>query len=91
MENAKRRARLELLFLLLLLVLGWAIRLYDLDEPPLDFHPTRQLFSALKARGIYYAAHPQLLPSWQLEFALQQSRELPTIEPEILEHLVACF
>jgi hypothetical protein len=89
MENAKRRARLELLFLLLLLVLGWAIRLYDLDEPPLDFHPTRQLFSALKARGIYYAAHPQLLPPWQLEFALQQSRELPTIEPEILEHLVA--
>ncbi len=89
MGNAKNEARLEPFFLVLLLALGWTIRLYDLDDPPLDFHPTRQLFAALKARGIYYAAHPHLLPAWQLEFALQQRKELPTIEPEILEHLVA--
>ncbi len=89
MGNAKGSARLKPLFLLLFLVLGWAIRLYDLDDPPLDFHPARQLFAGLKARGIYYEAHPYLLPAWQLEFALQQRRELPTIEPEILEHLVA--
>lgn len=76
-------------FLLLLLVLGWLIRLYDLDDPPLDFHPTRQLFSALKARGIYYAAHPDLLPEWKLKFAIQQREKLATIEPEIMEHLVA--
>ncbi|MFO3795859.1 MAG: ArnT family glycosyltransferase [Anaerolineales bacterium] len=75
--------------LLLLLVAAWLIRLYDLDDPPLDFHPTRQLFSALKARGIYYAAHPALLPEWKLRFALQQRQKLATIEPEIMEHLVA--
>ncbi|MEJ5241736.1 MAG: hypothetical protein WHS87_11110 [Anaerolineales bacterium] len=51
MENAKVDLRQGLLLLLLLLT-GWLIRLYDLDDPPLDFHPTRQLFSALKARGI---------------------------------------
>ncbi|MFN3742305.1 MAG: ArnT family glycosyltransferase [Anaerolineales bacterium] len=75
--------------LLLLLVAGWLIRLYDLDDPPLDFHPTRQLFSALKARGIYYATHPELLPEWKLKFAIRQREKLATIEPEIMEHLVA--
>lgn len=79
----------QFFLLAFLLVSGWLIRLYDLDDPPLDFHPTRQLFSALKARGLYYAAHADLLPEWKLEFALQKRRELATIEPEILEHLVA--
>src|SRR5690606_34774688 len=40
---------------LLLFVAAAALRLYDLTDPPLDFHPTRQLYSALKARGMYYA------------------------------------
>ena len=31
-----------------------AIRLYDLTDLPLDFHPTRQLVSFIKARGYYY-------------------------------------
>ena len=35
-----------------------AIRLYDLTDLPLDFHPTRQLVSIIKARGIYYQTHP---------------------------------
>lgn len=48
MENAKVDLRQGLLLFLLLLT-GWLIRLYDLDDPPLDFHPTRQLFLALKA------------------------------------------
>jgi hypothetical protein len=26
-----------------LLLIGLGIRLYDLTDPPLDFHPTRQL------------------------------------------------
>ena len=30
-----------------------AIRLYDLTDLPLDFHPTRQLVSFIKARGLY--------------------------------------
>ncbi len=40
--------------LVLILMAGFAIRLYDLTDLPLDFSPTRQLFSALKARGLYY-------------------------------------
>ncbi len=40
--------------LALMLLVGFALRMYDLTDPPLDFAPTRQLFSAIKARGMYY-------------------------------------
>lgn len=77
------------LALLLLFGLGLAIRLYDLTDLPLDFHPTRQLFSAVKARGMYYQTRWDL-PNWQRTLAIQQWKSKVTIEPEIMEHLAAC-
>ena len=54
------------------------------------FHPTRQLFSALKARGMYYAdASLTDAPAEQRQFAIQQGKLRATIEPEILEKLTA--
>ena len=44
--------------LLVLFLAGLGIRLYDLTDLPLDFHPTRQLRSAIIARGIYYEMQP---------------------------------
>lgn len=76
------------LLLLLLFVLGLAIRLYDLTDLPLDFHPTRQLFSAVKARGMYYQTRWDL-PNWQRTQAIQQWKSKVTVEPEIMEHLAA--
>ena len=61
-----------------------SIRLIDINDLPLDFHPTRQLFSALKARGIYYENAPNI-PEWQREIAIQQWKTQPTLEPEIIE------
>ncbi|OQX65000.1 MAG: hypothetical protein B5M51_02035 [Anaerolinea sp. 4484_236] len=74
------------LFVILIFLGGLWIRLIDLDDLPLDFHPTRQLFSALKARGIYYQTAPNI-PDWQREMAIQQWKRQATIEPEIVEHL----
>lgn len=74
--------------LVLLVVCGILIRLYDLTDLPLDFHPTRQLFSALKARGMYYQSLSDA-PEDQRQFAIQQGKMRPTIEPEILEKLTA--
>ena len=51
---------------LLAFLLGLAVRLYDLTDPPLDFHPTRQLHSALIARGMYYQNLDDI-PDWQRE------------------------
>ena len=79
-----------LLLLTLFLMFGTAlaIRAYDLTDLPLDFHPTRQLFSAAKARGMYYETL-QGIPEWQREFAVQQWQAKVTIEPEIMERLAA--
>jgi hypothetical protein len=74
--------------LVLLLGLGLGIRLYDLTDLPLDFHPTRQLLSALKARGMYYQTLTDA-PADQREFAIQQWKIRAAIEPEIVERIVA--
>ncbi len=84
----KKPRFLHSLALLLLFGLGLAIRLYDLTDLPLDFHPTRQLFSAVKARGMYYQTRWDL-PNWQRTLAIQQWKSKVTVEPEIMEHLAA--
>ena len=45
--------------LILLLILGAALRFINLTVPPLDFHPVRQFRNLIVARSIYY----QLLPN----------------------------
>jgi hypothetical protein len=72
--------------LFLLFAIASTIRAYDITDLPLDFHPTRQLFSAAKARGMYYENLPDI-PEWQREFAVQQWKTKVTIEPEIMERL----
>ena len=74
--------------LIILFGLGIGIRLYDLTDLPLDFHPTRQLLSALKARGMFYQTIPDI-PDWQRRMSLQQWQTRAAIEPEIVERLVA--
>ncbi len=74
--------------LVVLFGLGLAIRLYDLTDLPLDFHPTRQLLSALKARGMYYQTAPGI-PDWQRQMSLQQWKTRADVEPEVIQRLVA--
>ncbi len=68
--------------------LGLAIRLYDLTEAPLDFHATRQLHSALMARGMYYQ-HLETAPDWQREIAVRQWKAEGLIEPPFMEWITA--
>ena len=68
--------------------LGAFLRFSDLSAPLLDFHPTRQLFSAIKARGLYYETLPDA-PAWQKDLAIRQYTGEATIEPPILDHLAA--
>ncbi|MCD4673802.1 MAG: glycosyltransferase family 39 protein [Anaerolineaceae bacterium] len=73
---------------LVILADGLGIRFYDLTDAPLDFHPTRQLHSALMARGMYYQNLPDV-PEWQRELAVQQWKQEGLIEPPIMERLTA--
>lgn len=74
--------------LIILFGLGLGIRLFDLTDLPLDFHPTRQLLSALKARGMFYQTAPNI-PDWQRQMSLQQWKTKAEVEPEVFEHIVA--
>lgn len=73
---------------LILIMLGFAIRLYDFTDLPLDFHPTRQLLSAIKAHGTYYETQNDL-PQEECNFAIQQWKSRASLEPEIVDRLVA--
>jgi len=74
--------------LVVLLAAGLGIRLFDLTDLPLDFHPTRQLLSAIKARGMYYQ-HLAVAPEWQRDFAIREWALRAHVEPEVFERLVA--
>ncbi|NTV37222.1 MAG: hypothetical protein HGA53_09725, partial [Anaerolineaceae bacterium] len=52
-----------------LLLLGLAVRLTDLKDLPLDFHSTRQMFSALNMRGMVYQTLTNV-PEWQRDRAV---------------------
>ena len=75
--------------LVLLFSLALTIRLYDLTDLPLDFHPTRQLLSATKARGLYYETQPDGTPTWKLETAIHQAKLKADVEPVVFERVVA--
>ncbi len=72
----------------IILAVGVGIRVFDLTDVPLDFHGTRQLHSALIARGIYYQDNPAV-PQWQRDMAVAQWHGEGLIEPQIFETLVA--
>jgi len=84
----KQAAWLEWVLVLILFALGVGLRLIDLTDQPLDFHPTRQLRAAIIARGMYYQTLPDLDPAVR-EPALTAWNSMERYEPPIFEALVA--
>lgn len=76
------------LLVLGLLALGLGLRLYDITDEPLDFHPTRQLRGAIVARGMYYEMLPGADETMR-SLALAFWESVGQYEPSILERLVA--
>jgi hypothetical protein len=72
----------------LLLALGLGIRLFDLTDQPIDFHPTRQLRGAIIARGMYYEMLPSADPLTR-DQAMSFWASTGQYEPSILERSVA--
>jgi hypothetical protein len=76
--------------LVLIFAAALAIRLYDLTDLPLDFHPTRQLVSIIKTRGLYYYNTPPAdRSSWELKTARRFGKLKADVEPVVFEQLVA--
>jgi hypothetical protein len=70
-----------------LLLLGAAVRLVNLNAPPLDFHPTRQLRNSLVARAIYYDSLGDA-GAEKSELAQSFRRAVGQYEPPIVETIV---
>lgn len=81
-----RSAVFPLLFTVLLLAAA-AVRFTDLTDLPLDFNPSRQLYSAIVARAIYFESLPDADPE-QLALARAHRAQLEKLEPPILETVV---
>jgi len=73
---------------IILLLAGTAVRFFEVSDAPLDFHPTRQLHSALIARGMYYQ-NLENVPEWMREMAVRQWKAEGLIEPQVMERLSA--
>ncbi len=71
-----------------LLIFGLALRLYDITDQPIDFHPTRQLRGAIIARGMYYEMLSGADPA-QRQLAIDFWQSTGQYEPSILEKLSA--
>ena len=71
-----------------LLAIGFGVRMLDLTDEPIDFHPTRQLRGAIIARGMYYEMLPGADPFLQSE-AISYWFSTGQYEPSILERVVA--
>ncbi len=73
--------RVAVIVLLFTAALG--IRVYDLGNPPFDFHPTRQFFTAIVARGEYYQ-NLTTAPEWMQERAVghwkAEETDFPTVD-----------
>jgi hypothetical protein len=67
---------------------GIAIRIPHLDEPPLQFHPTRQYRSALMARGYVVDMLHNLSPA-ELAAVKNAAAAQEAIEPPVFEHAAA--
>ena len=87
-SSSKRLVILLGLVVLLLFVLGFALRMYDLTDQPIDFHSTRQLRGAVIARGMYYQMLPDAEPEIR-ERAIAYWHSTGQYEPSILEKTVA--
>ncbi len=81
-------AWLRRIVIAILVILALVIRFYDLDDLPLDFHSTRQMHSALMARGMYYQTRSDV-PDWQKSMSMQQWKAEGLIEPPIMESMAA--
>ena len=86
--NSPMKRILKITAVVLLLALGMGLRLYDLTDQPLDFHPTRQLRGALIARSMYYQMLPDVDPQAR-QIAVGIANTTGQYEPSIVEKLVA--
>ena len=67
---------------------AFGLRLYHINEPPLNFHATRQYRSLIIARQ-YYFESLNSIPAWEKQVARFSQQKQGILEPPILEFIVS--
>jgi hypothetical protein len=78
----------RLIIISFLFIAAFGIRLYHINEPPLDFHATRQYRSLIIARGYYFDTSTSI-PEWERQVARFSQQKQGILEPPIMEFLVS--
>ena len=79
------------LIIAFLMLLGLVIRIYDSSDLPLDFHPTRQLFTAIVARARFYQTLPEgTIPDAHFQSS-QNQLEAEVTDAPVYDGLVVLF
>lgn len=76
----------QLGLLVILLAAGFGVRMLNLKNPPVDFHPVRQLRSALIARGVFYELNTTADPALRQAAIVLGTTDVH--EPPIYEQVV---
>ena len=83
-----RRPLVRLGIIGLLFVGAFAVRLYRINQPLLDFHPIRQYRTALLAR-VYCYQGVEFIPEWKKELLAAYQNRIPLLEPPVGEIVTA--
>jgi hypothetical protein len=81
-------SRVVNLMLAMIFLLALGIRLLDLTDLPKEYGMQRQMYSFIKARGMYYEIARDV-PGWKQKIAIQQWQEQVALEPPVFERIVA--
>lgn len=69
-------------------VAAFVVRMYRIDQPLLDFHPTRQYRTAILAR-VYYYQGVESVPQWKKQLHAAYKSRIPLLEPPVGELVAA--
>ena len=81
-------SRTQALLLCLLFAVAFAIRIFGITDPPLEFHPTKQFRSALTTRAYFYELSAPAEP-WRAEVAQDNLERIGVIVPTPQEKVIA--
>lgn len=84
-HSLSQKPVLRLLIIGFLFITAFGIRLYNINNPPLDFSPMKQYHSAHIAR-VYYFETLESIPEWRREVARVNMERDSILEPPIMEH-----
>lgn len=73
---------------ILMFVAAFGLRVWQVSEPYMGFHPARQYHSAIIARGLYFESNPSIA-QWRREVAAVNMGQQSIIEPPIMEYVTA--